>query len=227
MIRVGVIDSGGPLTDHANDGHGHVAFGPDGCQTTVTPDRLGHGTAVAGIIRRACPPVQIRHAQVFDERPVTSALRVAAALDWLQGLPEADRPHLVCLSLGLRADRAVLREACARLTANGMVLVAAHPAQGEACFPAAYPRVLAATGDARCGWDDLSMPRPDVIGAWCNSPEHGQVGMGGASIGAARIVGHLAVMMARQGTLAPVQAFRALADRCLILGPERRKLAHG
>ncbi|MDK8874915.1 S8/S53 family peptidase [Paracoccus sp. SSJ] len=222
MLRVGVIDSGPGPDDRAEDAR---AFMADGSAIPALPDRLGHGTAVAAIIRRACPGAAIIHAQVFDDRPVTSALRVAAALRWFGAMTEA-RPQVICMSLGLAADRAPLRRACEALVAGGAALVAAHPARGAPCFPAAYPGVIAATGDARCGWDDLSQLAPALFGAWCNSPEHGPPGMGGASLGAARIAGHLAAIMARTGRLDGPAAIAALAARAIHHGPER-KCGHG
>ncbi|ABL69804.1 subtilisin-like serine protease QhpE [Paracoccus denitrificans] len=222
MLRVGVIDSGPGPDDRAEDAR---VFMADGSAIPARPDRLGHGTAVAAIIRRACPGAAIIHAQVFDDRPVTSALRVAAALRWFGAMGEA-RPQVICMSLGLAADRAPLRRACEALVAGGAVLVAAHPARGAPCFPAAYPGVIAATGDARCGWDDLSQLAPALFGAWCNSPEHGPPGMGGASLGAARIAGHLAAIMARTGRLDEPAAIAALAARAIHHGPER-KCGHG
>ena len=221
-MRVGVIDSGGPADDPPELRKGARAFAPDGSAIPSLPDRLGHGTAVAAIIRRACPGAAVLHAQVFDDRPVTSALRVAAALRWFADMPDDLRPGLICLSLGLAADRAPLRMACARLTGAGVVLVAAHPARGPACYPAAYPGMIAATGDARCGWEDISQLGPALFGAWCNSPEHGAPGMGGASLGAARIAGHLAAIMAEAGPLDAAHATAALAGRARHHGPERK-----
>ena len=153
MVRVGVIDSGGPADDPPGERAMARAFLADGAVHPAEPDRLGHGTAVAAIIRRAAPGAAILHAQVFGDRPLTSALRVAAALRWFAAMAPDQRPEVICLSLGLAADRAPLERACAALTDAGAVLVAAHPARGPACYPAAYPGVIAATGDARCGWD--------------------------------------------------------------------------
>ena len=80
MVRVGVIDSGGPADDPPGERAMARAFLADGAVHPAEPDRLGHGTAVAAIIRRAAPGAAILHAQVFGDRPLTSALRVAAAL---------------------------------------------------------------------------------------------------------------------------------------------------
>ncbi|MDQ7777940.1 subtilisin-like serine protease QhpE [Paracoccus aminovorans] len=219
MLRVGVIDSGPGPDDPLDPAR---AFLADGSVAPARPDGLGHGTAVAAIIRRACPGAAILHAQVFDDRPVTSALRIAAALRWFHAMG-AERPQVICMSLGLAADRAPLRAACAALLGQGAVLVAAHPARGAACFPAAYPGVIAATGDARCGWDELSQLGPALFGAWCNSPEHGAIGMGGASIGAARIAGHLAAILAATGPLDGTAAVAALAARACHHGAERKR----
>ena len=222
MIRVGVIDSGGPADDPPGERALARAFAPDGSAQPAEPDRLGHGSAVAGIIRRASPGARIVHAQVFDARPVTSALRVTAALRWFAGMAPDERPDLICLSLGLAADRAPLERACAALVEAGAVLVAAHPARGPVCYPAAYPGIIAATGDARCGWDDISQLGPALFGAWCNSPEHGARGMGGASLGAARIAGHLAAIMASEGRLSGPTAIAARSVRARHHGPEHK-----
>lgn len=227
MVRVGIIDSGPAGDAPAEERVAARAFLPDGTVIPARPDRLGHGSAVAAVLRRACPAAALLHAQVFDDRPVTSALRVAAALRWLADLPEGQRPDLICLSLGLAADRAPLRAACDTVLAQGVLLVAAHPAQGSPCYPAAYPGVLAASGDARCGWDQVSRLAPLRFGAWCNSPERGAPGMGGASIGCARLAGHLAGLMVSGIAIPDADtAAAALSARLAFDGPERR-LAHG
>ena len=81
---------------------------------------------------------------------------------------------------------------------------------------------LAATGDARCGWDEISQLGPALFGAWCNSPEHGARGMGGASLGAARIAGHLAAIMASEGRLSGPTAIATLSARARHHGPEHK-----
>lgn len=205
---IGVIDSGGP----AEQMEGASAFSASG-DGPATPDRLGHGTAVAAVLRRAAPGARLRHAQVFGDSPVTSADRVARAVLWLAG--EAD---ILLLSLGLAADRKVLRAACETALAAGRCVVAASPARGAVSFPAAYPGVVAATGDARCDWETLSLLPGGVIGAWCASPERGGAGMGGASLAAARVAGQLAAAFPA-GQADPAVW---LAGRCRIFGPERR-----
>ncbi|MBY6144766.1 subtilisin [Mameliella alba] len=215
MVRVGIIDSGPAVLDGADA----MAFDADGRAHVARPDRLGHGSAVERVIARACPTAVLRHAQVFDDRAVTSALRVAAALDWLTGAGDVD---VVGLSLGLAADRTVLADAVDRAVAAGVVLVAAHPAQGASPFPAGYPSVIAATGDARCAWHELSHLRGKLFGAWCNSPERGGQGMGGASLGAARLTGHVAEMLSDGHPRDPGRLMDTLAKQAAYVGRERR-----
>jgi hypothetical protein len=205
---IGIVDSGGP----ADQMQGARAFHAEG-DGPALPDRLGHGSAVAALLLRSAPRARLRHAQVFDDRPVTSANRVARAVDWL-----AEDCDLILLSLGLAADRAVLRDACARALRQDRILIAASPARGAPCWPAAYAGVIAASGDARCAWDDLSLLPGGVIGAWCASPEQGGTGMAGASLGAARVAGHLAehVLDVR------VAPHDWLARQARFIGPERR-----
>lgn len=214
MVRVGIIDSGPAELRGAE-----MAFDGDGRAVAARPDRLGHGSAVERVILRAYPDAQVRHGQVFDDRAVTSALRVAAALDWLVAAGNVD---VVGLSLGLAADRAVLAQAVARAVSAGVVLVAAHPAQGASPFPAGYPSVIAATGDARCGWDQVSHLRGKLFGAWCNSPERGGQGMAGASLGAARLTGHVAALLSTGHARDPQAIMATLARGAAFAGRERR-----
>lgn len=219
VIRIGVIDSGGPLTDI----EGSLAFRADGVVEPCVPDRLGHGTKVAEVIRNSCSDVVITHAQVFHERPVTSALQVAMAIDWLVSRPAPYRIDIICMSLGLAADRESLREAIHRASTQKMLIVAASPARGVACYPAGYDSVIGGTGDARCQWEQLSRLGPRLFGAWSNSPEQGGTGMAGASLGAARVAGYLANILMEEGrALEFKEVLSLMGERCHFFGAEKR-----
>ncbi|AKK01029.1 MULTISPECIES: subtilisin-like serine protease QhpE [Pseudomonas] len=218
-VRIGVIDSGGLSMDI----EGSLAFLPDGRVEACAPDRLGHGTIVAKIIRNSCPQAIITHAQVFQERPVTTATQVSMALDWFVSQPASHRVDIVCMSLGLAADRAPLREAVYNAGAEKVLIVAARPARGSTCYPADYESVIGGTGDARCTWDQLSRLGPRLFGAWSNSPEQAGEGMAGASLGAARVAGHLANILLREGRALEIQeALSLMGECCDYFGPERR-----
>jgi hypothetical protein len=91
-------------------------------------DPLGHGSAVIEAIGRRAPSALFCVAQVFDQRGVTSALQIATAIDWLV----ARDVRLINLSLGLRQDRSLLREACAAAVAKGCFARPVRP-RARAC----------------------------------------------------------------------------------------------
>jgi hypothetical protein len=185
MIRVGLIDTG-IATDLAQSVAATRSFTPDLPATAST-----HGTTVAAIILHHAPQARLLDAQAFDGAGRAAPAAIAAALHWLI----AERAALVNLSLGLRHDRAILRSAVAAAQAAGLLLIAATPARGAPVYPAAYPRVLRITGDARCAPDDLSAlgGSPADYGA-C---PHDLTGTpGGASLATAHVTGLLARKLA-------------------------------
>jgi hypothetical protein len=209
--RVGLVDSGA-------DGVPLVAarrFGGDGGPLPVVADPTGHGTRVAALLAGHGAP-ELLLAQVFDSDRPTTAAAVAAAVDWCR----AQGAGLVHLSLGLAADRALLAAAIARAVAAGCLIVAATPARGNPVYPAAYPGVIRATGDARCAPGEISRLAAATFGG-CVRP--GAAGGRGASIGAARVSRALIDSVAA-GTRAGA-AVQALAARARYDGPERRRAA--
>ncbi|MNG00665.1 Subtilisin [compost metagenome] len=180
-------------------------------------DPLGHGSAVIEAIGRRAPSALFCVAQVFDQRGVTSALQIATAIDWLL----TQDVRLINLSLGLRQDRSLLRAACAAAVAQGVLLCASSPAQGEGVFPANYPQVLRVTGDARCAEQEWS---------WLNSAQadfaacvHGTYpGQSGASLGCAALSGHIAGFLAEQPDASNEQVIEWLREHARYRGPERR-----
>ena len=216
---LGIVDSGGPSASM----EGACRF--ELCDSAVirtepTSDRLGHDSQVEAVVRRALPDISLRHAQVFGARPVTTAAQVAAAIEWLNALGV----RVICLSLGLAEDRAPLRYACLTAAAHGIHVVAAAPVQGRPSYPARYAGVIAATGDARCDFDEISVRHSAnglLFGAWCASPERTGKGAGGASIGCARIAAHVVRVITQDGA-SPVDPVAALATAATYRGREQR-----
>jgi hypothetical protein len=163
--------------------------------------------------------VELLVARVFFGHWGTRPAQVAAALDWLCGAGA----QVINLSLGLREDRMVLREACERTTAGGVILVASTPARGEPVYPAAYPGVLRATGDARCApgeWSWLATPQADIAG--CVTSADGTVS--GASAGAAHVCAHIAMCLQDPAMSERDDLLDALRRGASYHGPERRGL---
>jgi len=191
-VKIGIIDSGAPESYVAesrlfslSDTGIHISQGEK--------DVLGHGASVHQIIAEGAAGVALLHAQVFKERPTTTAAQVAAAVEWLC----QNQVDLICMSLGLTQNREVLAKACQKAAGQDIILIASTAAQGPASFPAAYDHVIAATGDARCTYDEISIlpgPVKSVFGAWCASPEQPShhLMIRGASAACARLVAHVA-----------------------------------
>ena len=221
--RVAIIDSGVGSTDPppVRSTRRFIDNGAQVIEAELRPDATGHGTVVAEIIASAGVPMELCVAQVVDAEGRATPAAVAAALSWAL----AQRVQLIHLSLGLRHDRAVLAQAISRVIAAGAVIVASTPARGVRTYPAAYPGVIRATGDARCGREEIShLATPWADFGACavhGSPDgHAQRG---ASIGAAHltrfILAHLSPC-----TEPAAAVSRSLARFARYRGPERRAM---
>jgi subtilisin family serine protease len=213
-VRVGIVDSGCHPAIEPVAARAFLRRGDRVVSCAVQPDRLNHGSSVSSAILGLAPAVELYLAQVFTAQLTTSALQIAAALEWLCD----QRVQLVNLSLGLRHDRDVLRTACARATAGEVLICASSPARGEPVFPAAYPGVLRITGDARCDVDQFSWlnSRFADYGA-CPSSRDGTAA--GASMGCAHLSGHIARFLTLERGAAVREWLQANAA---FIGPERR-----
>jgi len=180
------------------------------------PDPIGHGTAVTHAICGMPANIELLIGQVLDDKRVTTPAAVAAGIYWAV---EAGA-DLIHMSLGLRQDRRVLADAVASAVQAGCVVVASTPARGAATYPASYPGVIRATGDARCAEGEISAldPARAHFGGCPNYP--GCSESGGASIGAANVS---ASVVAR---LAPGSAAESVRAQLISLaryhGAERR-----
>lgn len=193
QVKVGIVDSGVSAAQRgALAACVGVAASGSGVERTVAhDDPVGHGTAVAQIILAEAPHARLVSAQAFVGLRQADPACVAAGIDWCI----EQRARIVNLSLGLATDEAVLRAACRAAVAHGAILVAAFPARGGSVYPAAYPGVFAASGDARC-----------TPGIWSVIEEHRLYGVapfaadgstrGGASYAAARLSGRAARFLA-------------------------------
>jgi hypothetical protein len=240
--RVGLIDSCGgalegidaaPFHDASWVAEAAAFVAHDGrveCRETVA-DPTGHGSRIAELLISG-RSVELLLGQVFTTMGPASGAAVAAAIDWAV----ERRAGLIHLSLGLAGDRAVLGLAVQRAIDAGCILVAATPARGASVYPAAYPGVIRATGDARCAPHEVSALRPWFFGGcprleaasraahdgttngWAANTLAEHRASGGASIGAAW-VSHALV---QQPALAASAAVDALTARAKYRGPERR-----
>jgi hypothetical protein len=219
VIRVGVVDSGidGATRARVVAARDFPAHAPPRDPPPGEPrDRSGHGTRIAEILATV-EGIELLDARVMFTGLSSSAAQVAAAIDWLC----ARGAQVVNLSVGLRQDRALLREACARAVERGVLLVASAPARGAPVYPAAYPGVLRATGDARCAPAEIS---------WLGSTQADAGGhvrtadgaLAGASIGCAHVCAHIVRWLCAHPAAARDDIIAALRVSASVHGPERR-----
>jgi hypothetical protein len=187
-------------------------------------DPVGHGTDVSEVICSASRAVDLLVGQVLDPRGIATAAAVAAAIGWSLDAG-ADLIHM---SLGLRENRHVLAAATATAVKSGCIVVASAPARGESTFPASYPEVIRATGDARCQRDEISHLK-SAQADFGGCPRHVQrvepadpstVRFGGASLGAAHLTRFLVDRIAPGSDVTSVRA-RLSAMACY-LGTETK-----
>lgn len=218
-VRIGIVDSGHGAAQRASVRAGRRFYlleegvGDD----VLLDDPLGHGSAVLDAIHQRATRASFYVAQVFDARGVTSAAQIASAIDWLL----TQEVQVINLSLGLRQDRSLLREACAQAVAQGVLLCASSPAQGEGVYPANYPEVMRVTGDARCAehqWSWLDTRQADF--AACVRGTH--PGQSGASLGCAALTGHIAHFLGEHPHASHQDVRQWLRDNAHYRGRERR-----
>lgn len=206
-MRVGVIDTGlSPAVLAA----GGVLLGE-------RQEAHGHGVLTSTLLTATIPPSALLCVPVFDGRGVTTPLAVAEALDRLC----AEGVGMILLALGLAHDRDVLRDACLRAVAAGVLLVASAPARGGACYPASYPAVISVCGDARCQDGEASWlgGTPALFGASPLPPSSAPRTMAGASMAAARFVAWAYPRLIDVPDIA--EALRTFPAACAYHGRER------
>jgi hypothetical protein len=210
--RIGLIDSCGHWSGAA-DAAAFASRGTHLERVPTAPDPTGHGSRIAELLTSDGASVELLLAQVFLSATPASAAAVAAAIDWAV----SGGAHLIHLSLGIAADRSVLRAAVERAVDAGIVVVAATPARGEGVYPAGYPSVIGGTGDARCGPGDISVLGPRLFGG-CARTSRGA--LGGASVGAAWVSKAISRLSAGLPSSDAIEALREMARH---IGPERRR----
>lgn len=224
--RVALIDSCGEWPGVVEA----AAFMDEGAlpvrRRATVADATGHGSRMARLLSDGDAEFELMVGQVFLGVTPTSAAAVAAAIDWAV----AQGANLIHMSLGLAADRAVLAAAVGRAVDAGCVVVAAAPARGGVVYPAAYPGVIRATGDARCAPGEWSCLGPGFFGgcprfvveaaAECTvAAGAARIGEGGASIGAAWVTRSI---VTEQNRRLAGEVIGMLTAKASYQGPERR-----
>ncbi|MDT8322252.1 MAG: S8 family serine peptidase [Xanthomonadales bacterium] len=159
-LLIGIVDTG------INPWHSHVRGEVRGCRIFLEDDGtiredddfsdpVGHGTAVAGILRQALPEACLLAVRVFDHRLTTYPSLVARAI--LRAAAEGC--EFINLSLALPPGSGAQRiaEACTAAREGGSVLVAAGHPQRAGLLPASLPGVYGVVSDDGLEGDQIEM----------------------------------------------------------------------
>ena len=144
--RVAVVDSG----IYAAHPHVNGIAGGDGIVSDDYVDRLGHGTAVAAVIREKAPDAEIFAVKIFDRKLATDAQTLARAIEWCA----ANGIEWINLSLGTtKAEHAeLLQKAVDAALSRGARVVSAY-GWLPGCLPGTIPVLL----DWDCPRDECRM----------------------------------------------------------------------
>lgn len=143
-FRIGIIDTG------VNPWHSHVLGRVSGLRIFSDAegrikededfrDLVGHGTAVAGILRQGLPNAELFVVRVFDEELRSFPSLVARAL--LRAA--AEECSIINLSLGMSAGPGseLLEKVCREVIDAGVVLVASGHPERPGLLPASFSGV--------------------------------------------------------------------------------------
>jgi subtilisin family serine protease len=160
MIRIGVIDTG------INPWHSHINGGVTGLRIYLDSagriqedddfrDLVGHGTAVAGILRQQLPKVELFAVRVFERDLTAYPSLVARAV--LRAAAEGC--SILNLSLGMSPGRGadLLTTACHEVMEAGCLIVAAGHPDNAALLPASIPGVMGVIADDRVPAGEISI----------------------------------------------------------------------
>ncbi len=222
-VRVVLIDSGVHASHpHVNGVAGGIGIDSAGDLHGDYVDRLGHGTAIAAVVREKAPAAEILIAKVFDRELAATGTALVAACEWALG----QRADLVNLSLGTTnpLHAMPLADVVARLRASGAAVIAAGSQDGVAWLPGTLPGVWSVTLDWSLPRDQcrvVAMADDDVSfqAAGYPRPIQGvppERNLKGLSFAVANVTGLLAALPDRPDAESPAAALlRALADERL------------
>ena len=159
-LLIGIVDTG------INPWHSHVRGDVRGCRIFVNGDGnicedsdyhdpVGHGTAVAGVLRKALPEAALFAIRVFEQELSTYPSLVARGI--LQAAAAGCDVINLSLALPSRSGTELITDACVSAQEAGAALVAAgHPDHPD-LLPASLPGVYGVIADDDLDDDEIEM----------------------------------------------------------------------
>jgi subtilisin family serine protease len=158
-LKIAVVDSG-INRNHFHvgkvaGGHGYRING-DGQVTLHSDfdDQIGHGTAIAGILRQKAPQADLYAIKIFQKELSASAQVLMAALKWAIDA----KIKIIHLSLGteVEAYRKTFKRLCQTAHDNGLTVLAAARSSRDDIIPAVFQTVIGVFWDHDCSQDMIS-----------------------------------------------------------------------
>ena len=203
-LLIGIVDTG------INPWHSHVRGEVRGCRLYLDnrgnicedndfSDPVGHGTAVAGVLRQVLPTATLFAVRVFEDGLSTFPSLVARGI--LRAAAEACDVINLSLALPSTSGAELITQACVAARQAGSTLVAAGHPECQDLLPACLPGVYGVLSDDKLEEDEIDMqaagpyscrargtPRKlDSVPAGAN--------LWGHSLACARVTAHLAQSM--------------------------------
>lgn len=143
-LKIAHIDSGiNEWHPHIGKVAGGVAFkvGNDGKIVIEQnfEDQLGHGTAVAGVIKEQVPEAKIWAVKIFHDRLSAYIEVLCAAIEWCID----NQMDLINLSLGVNKDVEEFRFICEKACEAGIMIITACDEKNGLYWPGYYESVYA------------------------------------------------------------------------------------
>ncbi len=141
-IKIAHIDSGiNEWHPHIGKVNGGIAFRVNDAGKIVSEeefqDKLGHGTAVAGVIKEQVPEAELWAVKIFHDRLTTYIEVLCTAIEWCI----EQKIDLINLSLGVNKDIPTFQHICHQANEAGIIIVSACDEQNNLYWPGHYPSV--------------------------------------------------------------------------------------
>jgi len=163
VLRIGIVDTG------VNPWHSHVRGDVTGCRIRVGADGtieedgdfrdpVGHGTAVAGVIREAFPEAALYAVRVFEVGAATYPSLVARGV--LRAAAQGCDFVNISVSVPRGPGEVAVAAACAAAIEAGCVLVTSAQPERPGWLPASLPGVYAVTADDTLAFGEVRARGP-------------------------------------------------------------------
>ncbi len=245
-VTVAVLDTGVQL-DHpalatvlvpgrdvvqGDDAAAETVNGLDDDADGTIDEGAGHGTHVAGIVHQVAPAARIMPVRVLDDDGSGSLWQAAEGILWAA----SHGAQVINASFGTHGSAGVLKDAVARVTAQGVLVVGAAGNDGRdrTMYPAAADGALAVAavgpGDVpssftnRGRWIDVSAPGESIHSTFA-VPAGSWAANSGTSMATPFVTGEAALVLARRPGASPAEVTRLITTTARPVNTADPKLA--